>query len=84
MIRFAAGLVLMFLVALIDIRVWMRYAYLIYAVPFVLRPVFGPRFPYEWALTALGLAHESRSAGRNAFDRLRTKVHLLNENTGSQ
>jgi rod shape determining protein RodA len=30
MVRFSAGLALMFVVALIDTRVWLRYAYLIY------------------------------------------------------
>ncbi len=35
---------------------WTPYAYLIYAVPFVLRPALAPQFPYERALAALGLA----------------------------
>lgn len=32
MTRFGMGLVLMFLVALVDVRFWMRYAYVIYAI----------------------------------------------------
>ncbi len=36
MIRFGLGLVLMFTVALIDIRFWFRYAYLIYFAAFAL------------------------------------------------
>jgi len=31
-VRFGAGLAIMFLVALVDVRVWYRYAYLIYLV----------------------------------------------------
>ena len=36
MIRFAAGLFLMLMVAVIDIHVWLRYAYAIYAVSLAL------------------------------------------------
>lgn len=36
MMRFAAGIVLMLAVATIDIRIWLRHAYTIYAVAFVL------------------------------------------------
>ena len=35
---------------------WTPYAYLIYALPLLLRPVFWPRFPFELGLTVLGLA----------------------------
>ena len=34
---------------------WTPYAYLIYAVPFVLKPVLVPRIPFELPLTLLGL-----------------------------
>ena len=36
MLRFAAGLGLMLLIALIDVRVWLRHAYLIYAAALLL------------------------------------------------
>ena len=36
MLRFAAGLGLMLLIALIDVRVWLRHAYLIYATALLL------------------------------------------------
>lgn len=36
MIRFAGALVIMLIVALIDIRIWMRFAYAIYGLSFVL------------------------------------------------
>src|SRR3546814_251158 len=36
MARFAVGILVMFAVALIDLRFWLRHAYLIYAVTFVL------------------------------------------------
>ncbi|RED54188.1 rod shape-determining protein RodA [Aestuariispira insulae] len=36
MLRFGVGLVLMLVIALIDIRHWLRFAYLLYAVGFVL------------------------------------------------
>lgn len=36
MMRFGGGLALMLVVALIDVRVWMRYAYVLYAVSLVL------------------------------------------------
>ena len=36
MVRFGVGLVLMFAVALVDIRLWLRYAYVIYAVALIL------------------------------------------------
>jgi rod shape determining protein RodA len=36
MVRFAVGLVLMLSIALIDIRVWLRYAYLLYAIALAL------------------------------------------------
>jgi rod shape determining protein RodA len=36
MVRFGAGLALLFVVALIDIRFWFRYAYVIYFVSFAL------------------------------------------------
>ena len=34
--RFAVGMVVMFAVALVDLRFWLRHAYLIYAIAFVL------------------------------------------------
>ncbi len=36
MMRFAAGMAVMFAIALVDLRFWLRYAYLIYGVAFVL------------------------------------------------
>lgn len=36
MVRFAAGVVAMLIVALIDIRLWYRFAYIIYALGFIL------------------------------------------------
>ena len=36
MVRFSLGLVLMLVIALIDIRHWLRFAYLLYAVGFIL------------------------------------------------
>src|SRR3546814_16631663 len=36
MVRFVGGLGLMFLVALVDMRAWLRYAYPIYGVPLLL------------------------------------------------
>lgn len=36
MARFAVGILVMFAVALIDLRFWLRHAYLIYAIAFVL------------------------------------------------
>lgn len=35
---------------------WTPYAYLIYAVPFVLQPIFMPRIPFGLPLSLLGLA----------------------------
>jgi rod shape determining protein RodA len=36
MVRFGAGVLLMLIVAVTDIRIWMRYAYVVYAVSLVL------------------------------------------------
>ncbi|MCH9650317.1 MAG: sensor histidine kinase [Deltaproteobacteria bacterium] len=35
---------------------WTPYAYLIYTAPFVLKPIFAPRMPFELLLSFVGLA----------------------------